>query len=386
MPDGAAAATSATRRASSRVQSAMYATYHMTNPAVFYNKEDQWEVPSIESGGRVGADGAVLHDHAAAGRDATPSSSRCCRSRRGARTTSRPGWWRAATASTTASCSCSSSRSRRWSSGPRQIVARINQDQVISPQITLWNQQGSEVIQGTLLVIPIEESLLYVRPLYLRAAGGKIPELKRVIVAYQNQIVMDETLDAALEKIFRKGVGIRPPEAETRRPAARRSRPQSRSTGGESRRGAGRRCARQHYDRALEAQRDGDWAHYGEEIKQLGAVLARMTKRPTPRAAAAAAEAVAAAGLEVDRPGPCRRATGRAAPRSSARRGRSARRRVRPEPLAHRRPPGRAPTRSNRTFTDGSDGVASRRPHDDPDLAVREAHERRRRVDAHQRR
>jgi transcription antitermination factor NusB len=82
--------------------------------------------------------------------------------------------------------------------GPRQIVARINQDQVISPQITLWNQQGSEVIQGTLLVIPIEESLLYVRPLYLRAAGGKIPELKRVIVAYHNQIVMEETLDAAI--------------------------------------------------------------------------------------------------------------------------------------------------------------------------------------------
>ena len=69
--------------------------------------------------------------------------------------------------------------------GPRQVVARINQDQEISPQITLWNQQGSEVIQGTLLVIPIEESLLYIRPLYLRGQGGRIPELKRVIVAYQ---------------------------------------------------------------------------------------------------------------------------------------------------------------------------------------------------------
>ena len=82
--------------------------------------------------------------------------------------------------------------------GPRQVAARINQDQAIAPQITLWNQQGSEVIQGTLLVIPIEESLLYIRPLYLRAAGGRIPELKRVVVAYQNQIVMEETLDAAL--------------------------------------------------------------------------------------------------------------------------------------------------------------------------------------------
>ena len=86
--------------------------------------------------------------------------------------------------------------------GPRQIAARINQDQVIAPQITLWNQQGSEVIQGTLLVIPIEESLLYIRPLYLRAAGGRIPELKRVVVAYQNRIVMEETLDAALARLF----------------------------------------------------------------------------------------------------------------------------------------------------------------------------------------
>ena len=89
--------------------------------------------------------------------------------------------------------------------GPRQVAARISQDQVIAPQITLWNQQGSEVIQGTLLVIPIEESLLYIRPLYLRAAGGRIPELKRVIVAYQNQIVMEETLDEALGRLFPKG-------------------------------------------------------------------------------------------------------------------------------------------------------------------------------------
>ena len=86
--------------------------------------------------------------------------------------------------------------------GPQQVVARINQDQVISPQITLWNQQGSEVIQGTLLVIPIEESLLYVRPLYLRAQQGRIPELTRVIVAYQNSIVMDRSLDAALARLF----------------------------------------------------------------------------------------------------------------------------------------------------------------------------------------
>jgi uncharacterized membrane protein (UPF0182 family) len=86
--------------------------------------------------------------------------------------------------------------------GPKQIVGRISQDEQISPQVTLWNQQGSQVIWGTLLVIPINESLLYVRPLYLRAAEGRIPELKRVIVAYQNRIVMRETLTQGLAEIF----------------------------------------------------------------------------------------------------------------------------------------------------------------------------------------
>ncbi len=102
--------------------------------------------------------------------------------------------------------------------GPRQVVARIAQDQVISPQITLWNQQGSQVIWGTLMVIPIEESLIYVRPLYLRASGGRIPELTRVIVAYENRIVMEETLEAGLARLFATG-GARPaPPAETSAP------------------------------------------------------------------------------------------------------------------------------------------------------------------------
>src|SRR3954464_35318 len=106
--------------------------------------------------------------------------------------------------------------------GPRQVVARINQDQVISPQITLWSQQGSQVIQGTLLVIPIEESLLYVRALYLKAEGGAIPELKRVIVAHQNEIVMEDTLDAAIERLFGKpgSSGPAPPPSDAAAAAA----------------------------------------------------------------------------------------------------------------------------------------------------------------------
>ena len=89
--------------------------------------------------------------------------------------------------------------------GPQQIENRINQDTEISRQVSLWDQRGSEVIRGDLLVIPIEESLLYVQPLYLQAEGGPIPELKRVVVAYQNQVVMEETLDAALDAMFGGG-------------------------------------------------------------------------------------------------------------------------------------------------------------------------------------
>ena len=104
----------ATRRGIFALQAAMFSTYHMTNPAVFYNKEDQWEVPAIDDAGRRGAAMQPYYTiMKLPGESAARSSSRCCRSRRGRRTTWRPGWWRAATASTTASSSCSSSRSRR---------------------------------------------------------------------------------------------------------------------------------------------------------------------------------------------------------------------------------------------------------------------------------
>jgi uncharacterized membrane protein (UPF0182 family) len=197
--------------------------------------------------------------------------------------------------------------------GPRQVVARINQDQVISPQITLWNQQGSEVIQGTLMVIPIEESLLYVRPLYLRAQQGRIPELTRVIVAYQNSIVMDRSLDAALARLFS-------PEAVR----ARRAQPQNTALLPDSGPPAGAAVtpdgvapspagvgagttavpppvpplpdaiaalppaqlaaeAQATYLRAIEAQRAGDWAKYGAEITRLGQILDLIARPPSRR-------------------------------------------------------------------------------------------------------
>jgi uncharacterized protein len=98
--------------------------------------------------------------------------------------------------------------------GPEQIEALINQDPVISEQISLWNRQGSKAIQGNLLVIPIEQSLLYVEPLYLEADRNSLPTLVRVIVVYENRIVMAKTLDKALKELF-------PPKSTNKSPIVR---------------------------------------------------------------------------------------------------------------------------------------------------------------------
>ena len=166
--------------------------------------------------------------------------------------------------------------------GPRQIVARINQDQVISPQITLWNQQGSQVIQGTLLVIPINESLLYVRPLYLRSSGGRIPELKRVIVAYQDQIVMAETLNKGLVQIFGRKVeaALSPDMREATEADLLPVRPvgDPEVIPVSTDLTALAQQANEIYARMDAALKAGDLALFGEELKRLGEVLAAMDK------------------------------------------------------------------------------------------------------------
>jgi hypothetical protein len=152
-----------------------------------------------------------------------------------------------------------------------QIENRINQDTEISRQVSLWDQRGSRVIRGDLLVIPIEESLLYVQPLYLQSEGGRIPELKRVVVAYQNQVVMGETLDGALSQMF-GGSATAAPRAATASVTAAGGP----AVASDPAAGALIAEARRHYEAAIQAQRDGDWARYGEEIRQLGVVLQRL--------------------------------------------------------------------------------------------------------------
>ena len=263
------------------IQAAMFSTYHMTNPVVFYNKEDQWEIPAIDIDGNP----QLMQPYYTIMRLPGETEAEFIQMLpfTPARKDNLAAWMAAR------------SDPERYGQlevfefprqtivyGPRQIIARINQDQVISPQITLWNQQGSQVIQGTLLVIPVEEALLYVRPLYLRASGGRIPALNRVIVAYKDQIVMEPTLDAALARIFggAGGTGQRRPDTPSSTTSSAAQPGQQTTSAVPAARADATLVerARQHYERAMQAQRDGNWALYGEEIKLLGETLRGMSK------------------------------------------------------------------------------------------------------------
>ena len=161
--------------------------------------------------------------------------------------------------------------------GPEQVGKRIRSDSKISPYLSLNDQKGSRVLFGSMLIIPIERSLLYVQPLYVKAQtgdstdkSGSIPELKQVIVAFENRIAMEPTLPAALADLFGEGASGTPATPATTTPP-----PATGSTGAKDT-AALIREAGDHYDRAQTAQRAGDWATYGAENKALGAILQRL--------------------------------------------------------------------------------------------------------------
>jgi len=249
-----------------RIQTYIYSVYHMNKPQIFYNKEDLWEIPSIAASGSQQTMSPYYtimrlpqekQEEFILMLPFTPI-----------RKPNLSAWMVARSdGNNYGQLVVYRFPKQKLVYGPSQIVARINQDADISRQLSLWDQRGSQVIYGTLLVIPIEEALLYVRPLYLRGESAKIPELKRVIVAYENKIAMEQTLEAALERIFHEGAA---PQTATEEAAPQRS-PGVSSTL--------IRQAAEAYDRAVQAQRQGDWTTYGEELKKLGSLLQQLQKK-----------------------------------------------------------------------------------------------------------
>ncbi len=250
------------------VQTELYGTYHMAEPDIFYHREDQWQKPVLSIAPErpdpflrhmvmrlpeeKQAEFILMVPFTPRGKDNLAS-------------------WMVARNDGAHYGELVVYRFPKQSLvfGPTQIVNRINQDTEIARQVALWDQGGSQVIRGNLLVIPIEESLIYVMPLYLRAQGGRIPELKRVVVAYQNRVVMEETLDAGLAQLFGG------PGAATREPARVSETPGAASAVSARAADLARR-ANESFHRAVEAQRAGDWARYGEELRRLEDVLRQL--------------------------------------------------------------------------------------------------------------
>ena len=254
------------------VQAAQYQAYHMTDPQVFYNKEDLWQRPTEVYGDMTQPVDSYYIIMTLPGEKQpeyllmlpfTP-----------ARKGNMVGWMAGR---------CDGANygklfvyrfpRDRLSLGPIQVEASIDQDQAISPQISLWHQHGSRVVRGNVLVIPVKGSILYVEPLYLRSEKAEFPELTRVIAVYQDRVVMRETLGEALAAALGEPGTATPVGPEKPGPEPRQD-PKAMA-----------QRAWQLFEQAVRQRRDGDWAGYGETMKQLGEILERMAgQRPEPPA------------------------------------------------------------------------------------------------------
>jgi uncharacterized protein len=245
------------------IQADIYRTYHMTDPQVFYNREDLWGFPRENYGDQTiamqpyyvimrlpretTAEYILMLPMVPQGRDNMISwlAARCDGADYGHL------------------FEYAFSKDRLFY-GPYQIQARINQNPEISRQLSLWNQMGSKVVFGNLIVIPIQDSLLYVEPLYIRAENGQLPELQRVIASYSDRVVMGETLDTTLQALFIEAPAPAAPLlAKTVAPAAVAGAPVGRDL----------QSASQHYNRAMDALKAGNWSTFGAEMQALGQEL-----------------------------------------------------------------------------------------------------------------
>lgn len=243
-----------------KIQAQMYLSYHMNNSEVFYNQEDLWRFPKQVDNGteqsiepyyttmrlpqEQGEEFVLILPFTPVNKDNMVA-------------------WMAARSDgkNYGKLVVYEFPKQKLVYGPKQVKARIDQSPQISQLLTLWNQQGSKVVRGDLLVIPVQKSLLYIEPLYLKAEQGELPELKRVIVAYGEQIVMEETLEKSLAVIFG---GQRSLEESSDRNNNAIS-PLSRS-------------ALETYRKAQKAAQSGNWTEYGRLLKELEGLLQQLNQ------------------------------------------------------------------------------------------------------------
>ena len=247
-----------------KLQAQMYLSYHMSNPEVFYNREDMWDFPRqiyednelvmepyylmVKLPGEEKTGFILILPFTPAKKDNTIA-------------------WMAARSNGEdyGKLLLYTFPKQKLVYGPRQIEARIDQTPQISQQFTLWSQAGSKVIRGDLLVIPIEQSLLYIEPVYLRAEQGELPELKRVIVAYDKAVVMEKSLEESLATIF----GKRQVEKRVSSPITDQDVTSIKS-------------ALETYQQAQDALRQGNWSEYGRYQQELGRILQQLNQQNNP--------------------------------------------------------------------------------------------------------
>jgi uncharacterized membrane protein (UPF0182 family) len=262
------------------IQANMYQTYHMRDVNVFYNKEDQWNLPrEVFSGQDQPVEPYYViirlpdeeQEEFMLIQPFTPA------------TKDNLIAWMAGRSDGEHYGQLVVYRfpKQELIFGPLQIEARIDQDPEISAQLSLWSQRGSQVIRGNLLVIPMEQSLLYVEPLYLQAESGEIPELKRVILSSGERVVMAETLAEALAKLFGvEEIDVAAAKEETPAVSPVVTDEASSELGQQVYDLA--RQADEHYTIAQEALRAGDWETYGAELDAMERVLKQLVEITGP--------------------------------------------------------------------------------------------------------
>lgn len=268
------------------VQAQIYTSYHVQSASVFYNKGDQWEIPgrvSITGEGRMAAYYVIMRLPAQSKEELmlilpfSPNGRSNMIGWLGAQSDG-ADYGRAVSFAFPAS---------ETVYGPAQVEAAVNQDPKISSERTLWGQQGSQVIFGNLLVVPIEDSLLYVQPLYLQSDQTKLPQLKRVVVFYRGpaksssgdrqNVVMAPSLEEALTQIF--GAKAAPPPAPapvTAPPTTPEVPPASGTKSVSPKAKALIQQANREFDDSEKALRAGDFAAYGRHVQALKKTLGKL--------------------------------------------------------------------------------------------------------------